>query len=233
MFAKLSSNSLWLSPLSALGVCIASLLVITAVSAAHAAIYSCNSASGELIFQDRPCSTHKAPQSTSVEKMPLGIHSSWFDKPVKTSGKAYCDKRSCECGVSERLHSGSLAQAVADALYLDTTWHHFNERHEHWVGLQPSSPAWQSSYRDMMVASCAILMAQKILLQFGNQVEKQLSLRALQAEARGFDEPGPCDLNIPGACQFYSDAQLYTQIKQDARALTAPRVDSALSAGID
>lgn len=191
----------------------------------QAAIYVCKSASGGSQFQDRPCAIDAPAPAAAVSKMPLGIHESWFDKPLKTSGRAYCDSRLCECGTSERPHGGSLAQAVVDALYMDADWHHFHDLHQKWTALSPSSRAWHLTYREMELASCSILMSQQTLIQFGDRVEKQLSQRALQAEARGFDEPGPCDRQVDQACQLYADLLLYTQLKRDARALNIPRTE--------
>jgi len=116
----------WPSGFLVLSVLIFGLMV--EASPVNAGIHACPMPSGGTIYQDRPCDedarSPTAPvQRTRSELPTIGLHSSWFERPMHAGDRAFCDKRGCECGQLENKFEFGLAQAVADALYIDGNWH--------------------------------------------------------------------------------------------------------------
>lgn len=206
-------------------VCAMSLLLFCLPESADSAIYACVTSDGTTKFQDRACQLEKPAKRVTKTKvrLPFGIHESWFKLPGHVEGRAFCDRGGCECGPIERKHEGSLAQAVADALYMDGGWHHYETTYNDWLNT-PSTSAKAYDLRERMVeASCNVMISQQLLRDFAEDVAMQLKSIALVAEERGFDVEGPCDQGFEQACYYYQSTELYRRLIADARALKIPR----------
>lgn len=201
-----------------------SLVLLYPVDEAYAAIYACVS-DGATQFQDRPCPEKKMVKKVKkrVSGLPLGIHSSWFDTPKGAKERAFCDKQGCECGGQVRPYVGSIPQAVADSLFLDGSWHHYEQAFQVWLNTNSKTPEFRHHHQQMLAASCEVMMSQKTLRVFADEVIVSLRKKTLDAENRGFDISGPCDKGNRAACELYDAVKLIRQLKADARALRAPR----------
>lgn len=202
-----------------------SLLLFWLPESAVSAIYTCVTNDGTSIFQDRPC-----PQKKPVKRaaktpthLPLGIHESWFELPGHTEGRAFCDRRGCECGSIERRHEGALAQAVADALFIDAGWHHYDTSYSDWLNTPSGSAKAYALREEMIEASCSVMISQQLLRDFAEDVAVQLKSKVLAAEERGFDVPEPCDQGVEQACDYYQSVELHRRLMSDAIALRISR----------
>ena len=205
------------------GACI--LLAMAQTSSTEAAIFACQS-DNTVVFQDRPCPLEKVAAKTQLKtnvSYPLDIHESWFKTPEHAADRAFCDKHGCECGNLVRQHSGSLELAVADALYLDGSWHRYESSYRRWSETPASSQQIHAHRVQMMEASCEIMMAQTLLQNFSREVLLRLKKRLRDAEERGFDIEEPCVQGIDMACELYSSVKIYRQLTRDATALKNAR----------
>ncbi len=205
------------------------LLVMAYPNTVLPAIFACPS--GDIVvFQDRPCPIIEKKKTVSREApvFPLSIHESWFDLPAQAVERAFCDRRSCECGRVVKRHQGSLAQAVADSLYMDGSWHRYESSLAAW--LEASSSTQSYDLREQMLeATCNIMMAQVLLRNYADDVVSILKKRVRTAEERGFDIDTPCLQGIPDACAYLESVELFARLKTDAVALQRERVASVLT----
>ncbi|ASJ74384.1 DUF4124 domain-containing protein [Granulosicoccus antarcticus] len=207
-----------------LRLCLLSLLLLIP-DVTQAAIYSCATSNGGRIFQDRPCPIviqQKTPVKTQ-RLMPFGIHESWFELPQQAQGRAYCDRRRCECGELQRSFNGSLDQALADALYIDGGWHRYETSYKLWLAAPGSSKARHDYTRQMEDAACNVMISQQLLREYAEEVTERLRQKARLAEEYGFDQPEPCQDQIREACSYLDAVELLQRIQSDARALQIPR----------
>lgn len=207
------------------------LLVMAYPNTALPAIFACPSGD-TVVYQDRPCPiVHKKKvilQQTHT--FPLSIHESWFEVPEQAEERAFCDKRSCECGKLEKRHQGSLSQAVADALYMDGSWHRYESSLAAWLE-SPISSAQSYDLREQMLdATCHIMMSQVILRNYAEDVVAILKKRVRTAEERGFDIDAPCLQGIPDACGYLASVELFDRLKIDSTALRRKRGENILPA---
>ena len=203
------------------------LLVVAYSGTSLATIFACPSGD-TVIFQDRPCPMEKQAKidTQQASQYPLSIHESWFERPEQAVERAFCDRRGCECGQFERKHQGDLATAVADALYLDGSWHRYESSHQAWLN-SPAGSAQGFDARDRMLeASCQIMMSQTLLRKHASDVVKVLAKQARTAEERGFDVEQPCLEGIEDACELFDAVHLYKQLQKDASALRMERGES-------
>ena len=210
-----------------------SLLLLLPFGASNAAIHACQTADGSTVFQDRPCDIKPAAAAPkpSSQKLPFGIHESWFEIPEQADDRAFCDRRLCECGSHVRSHEGGLYRAVADALFLDASWHRFDTSLELWMKTPASDPAISQLRAEMIDASCSIMMSQQLLRDFARSTAAGLRKRVLSAEDLGFDIPEPCDAGVAQACDYYDSVLLYKRLLADAKALKYAR--DALTTNLD
>ncbi len=185
-----------------------------------------------MVFQDRPCPIDTDQRNESVRQQapdfPLSIHASWFEIPAQAEERAFCDRNACECGKLEKRHKGALAQAVADALYMDGSWHRYESSVDAWLQA-PASSAKTFDLREQMIeTTCNIMMAQTILRTYASDVVNGLKQRKRTAEERGFDVEGPCIQGIPDACEYLASIELYERLKTDATALQRKRGENDL-----
>ncbi len=202
-----------------------SLLLLGLPEGVQATIYSCSTGNAGIIFQDMPCplTPGKNKPAPKKHKLPFEIHESWFEIPGQAEGRAYCDRRRCECGDMQRKLDGLLDQAVADALYMDGGWHRYETSHQLWIDA-PASAASTPDLRDQMVEdACNVMISQKLLRKFADEVRTRLYQKSLTAEERGFDQPEPCQAGINEACSYLDAVQLYRRMLADALALRVPR----------
>ena len=205
------------------------LLTIGITNSVSAAIFACETGQS-VVYQDRPCPLKKAVKTDKKTTLgnPLSIHESWLVIPEQTAERAFCDKHGCECGNHQIKHSGSLAQAVADALYLDGSWHRYNSSRQAWLEA-PSSSAQSHVHRDQMEeAACDVMMSQTILKQYADAVIHRLKKQVLEAEERGFDVETPCLQGSPQACALFQSVQMYKQLQIDAKALKRERTNEPI-----
>lgn len=205
------------------------LLILTYPITGNTAIFACQSGEA-VIFQDRPC-PQKKPQANTQKtnyRFPLSIHESWFELPAQAEERAFCDRRGCECGRLEKMHQDSLIQSVADALYLDGSWHRYDAAYQAWMQSPASSSESFDLREQMLEASCEIMMSQVLLRNYADDAVVILKKRVRTAEERGYDVELPCLQGIPEACAFYESVQLLTRLRQDASALKEERVESTL-----
>ena len=203
------------------------LMIVSAVGfspTGQTAIFSCE-IGGSVVFQDIPCPVVQSGNSGEPAKYryPLAIHASWFELPEQANDRAYCSRKACECGDIESRHQGSLPQAVADALYLDGSWHRYESSYQQWLNI-PSGIDDHSYRKQLVDAACHIMMSQSLLREYAEAVLSELKQRVRKAENLGFDIVGPCEQGIADACYHYDSVQLYKQLLKDAAALSSPRV---------
>lgn len=208
-----------------LRLCSLSLLLLGLSNGVQATIYSCSTGNGGIVFQDVPCPMTSGPGKTvqKQQKLPFAIHESWFDLPGQAEGRAYCDRRSCECGDMQRTLDGSLDRAVADALYMDGGWHRYETSYQLWMDEPAASPSTHDLRAQMIEDACNVMISQRLLRKYADEVRTRLRRKVLIAEERGFDHPEPCQANIKEACSYLDAVELYRRILADARALRIPR----------
>ena len=203
---------------------------------AHAGVYACAKAGGGTVFQDNPCPVVKAPELAPKPKatnFPLGIHNSWFDKPEHAPDKAFCSKRSCDCGPFVRRNKAGMTQAIADALYLDGSWHRLENA---LLALEKVQLEQRNDYDaryEVQEASCNILMSQKILLKYAKATVSKLADSRQQVESNQEEIIKQCDNGKKAACQLLDDRYLHQQITADAQALERNRLQQAVLMVLD
>ncbi|MBX2839213.1 MAG: DUF4124 domain-containing protein [Gammaproteobacteria bacterium] len=208
----------------------------------QAAIYSCPIEGGGTVFQDRPCEdletqkpTAAAAQSYSAEDsqaqsrsrtgLPENMHESWFERPSLANDHVWCDRVGCECGGLERSFRSGITQAVADALYLDGSWHRYNSMVEELDKTIKHSFKYQELRLYIDVAACDIMMSQNILKRYGRRTLTELKRAADLALQMGQDDPTLCDAGDQEACKKHDAYELYELIKPDLESLKLPRYD--------
>ena len=193
----------------------------------HSAIFACRSGNST-VYQDVPCQIRQTADVTVKKEFqyPLGMDASWFELPEQANERAFCDRRGCECGLIERKHQSSIALTVADALYMDGSWHRYHSSYDKWLTAPASSSESYVHREEMLEASCHIMMSQLLLKKYADDVMDKLKKRVKTAEERGFDSELPCEQEIAEACDYFSSTQLYARLKKDAAALRIPRDSS-------
>ena len=160
----------------------------------HSAIFACESGNST-VYQDVPCQIRQAADVTVKKEFeyPLGMDASWFELPEQANERAFCDRRGCECGLIERKHQSSIALTVADALYMDGSWHRYHSSYDKWLTAPASSSESYVHREEMLNASCHIMMSQLLLKKYADDVMDKLKERVKTAEERGFDSELPCE----------------------------------------
>lgn len=191
----------------------------------QATIFSCSTGDGNIVFQDRPCPIMPAQDAPIRKKHPLPfeIHESWFQLPGQAEGRAYCDRRRCECGNLQRKLDGMLDQAVADALYMDGGWHRYETSYQLWIEAPTNSASTPDLRSQMVEAACNVMISQQLLRTYAGEVTARLRQKILIAEERGFDQAEPCQAGIEEACSYLDAVELFRRMLDDARALRIPR----------
>ncbi len=192
-----------------------------------AGVYSCKTANG-VTFQDSPCTLAKAPENKpkvkqSRNRQPAGIHKTRLENPSGSRYSAWSDMNGCECGPYDKAFDAGAQLAVADALYLDGSWHRYDN-----LKLQLRGEAHDAAKKfeistALEEAACEILMSQKIIKKFTRFTLKELKSVKVDAQARGYDTPDACDGGDFVACDYYSKIELYQRMLLDIKALKAPR----------
>ena len=205
------------------------LALIMWVLPAHAGIHACPTPGGGTVFQDRPCSDDTKPltinEPETRSELPLfGLHDSWFERPIHASDRAFCDKRGCECGQLEDKFESGLAQAVADALYIDGNWHRYETGVDSWLNSKTTAAETYVLQLEVQDAACEIMMAQETIRMFANDVLRVLQRRADQAMASGNDKPSACNGYSEKACASYANFELFRRMVIDLQALELERV---------
>ncbi len=113
--------------------------------------------------------------------------------------------------------------AVADALYMDASWHHYDLTEQAWRDTPIKSSKRYDRHSEMIEASCMVLMSQQILKQFAEDTAAKLRVQARHAEDRGYDIPDACDSGDMEACEYYDALMLYQRLSKDSKALRLSR----------
>jgi len=205
----------------ALLVCCLTLIPVHSVTSA---IHACRLADGTVTYQDTECAVipqAEAKPQKKTAQIPFGIDSTWFDAPSVVPDRAICTKNGCHCGMFSRKFKGGLPLAIADALYVDGSWH----RLESTVMQLDLGQDTLSSIdkRDLRIerdeAACNILMSQKTLRLFGPDVLSELRDKKRYAEDRGLDDTEKCDAGDDLVCNYTESITLYQRINSDIKAL--------------
>jgi len=163
---------------------------------------------------------HNDVHTPVANTAPLGIDKTWFDKPDVAPHRADCTRTGCDCGNYYREFKHGLTQAVADALYLDGSWHRLDAT----VSQMKLSTHDRAEYDDLRKerneAVCNILMSQKTLRLYGEYVLKQLRTQKRQAEKLGLDNRADCDAGDLSICEHTDNIDLYHRIMYDLQALS-------------
>ena len=197
---------------------------------AQAAIYACPTANGDTKFQDRPCEIVKAEDPTKTEtettkrsEYPLGLHPSWFISPQFAPQPAYCDRLGCDCATQTCNFRRGLGKAVADALFLEATWHRYSEQVIRMETDPPEGLAYLQLQVDIEELACDIQMSQATVRNYAARAVKQLEMKANQAEERGNTDYSQCVELNSSVCDDVDDYQLYQRVLMDLETLRSPR----------
>ena len=197
-------------------------LSVLAPLAAQAAIHACKLADGSITYQDNACAVTPKPEKKKASRsaaIPFSIDKSWFEKPSVVPDRAVCTEAGCHCGMFSRKFKNGLPLAIADSLYLDGSWHRFDS-----TVLQLELPA-DNPFAKMDLknerdeAACNILMSQKTLRLFGDDVLRELRNKKRYAEERGLDNPDDCDAGDMLACEYTDLIAIYDSIQTDIKSL--------------
>ncbi len=212
------------------------LLALLYPQALHAGINACKLADGSTVFQDSPCqivpkatTTNKARQS---RKIPFGIHASWFEKPSHAPDRAFCNPRGCDCGEFKRQFKYGLAQAVADAMYMDGNWHRHHSVDERLSNIGSNSSKRYDLQKEAEEAACDILMSQNVLKQYAPDVLADLRKQKRSAEDLGLDNPDDCDGSDSPVCDAINAIMLYERLQIDLRVLRTTDKSELLNTGL-
>ncbi len=196
---------------------------------AHAGIKTCTLADGSVVFQDTACTVVPKTEKKSApiaNVIPLGIDQSWFDKPSVSPHQVECTKSGCDCGKYYREFKNGLALAIADALYLDGSWHRFEAKMSQMEIHTPGSVEYNDLRLERNEAACNILMSQKTLRLFGESVLKKLRTQKRHAENIGWDNPADCEAGDLKICEHTDNIDLYHRIVSDLQTLgSTARID--------
>jgi len=199
-------------------------LYLLAAQLVHAGITKCTLADGSIVYQDTACKIKSKPESKkeqSAKTIPLGIEKTWFDPPGAVPHQVICTKSGCECSEYYREFEYGLAMAVADALYLDGSWHRLEGAltQLEFSSSSLTGPEYRELARERDEAACDILMSQQTLRKFGESVLAKLRNKKRYAESMGYDNPDDCDAGNLSICEHTDNIVLYNRILADIQAL--------------
>ncbi len=196
---------------------------------AQAAIYKCPVAGGGQVFQDTPCakdvSKGKEPSlaAASRSETPLGMHPSWLATPEQSPQPAYCDRLGCDCASQSRNFRDGMAAAVADALFLEASWHRYVQS-----VIKSETGALKGRARmeqeiEIAESACDLQMSQTTLRNYGELGFAQLEAAAAKAKARGHVNYDQCDGSNSAVCDDVDAYQLHQRVLMDLETLKSPR----------
>jgi len=119
-----------------------------------------------------------------------------------------------------RKFENGLPFAIADALYLDGSWHRFDNTLIALEALDLNATKRRSLRLERDEAACNILMSQKTLQLFGADVLRELRNKKRYAEDRGLDDPMDCDAGDALVCSHTDLIDVYERIRSDIKALS-------------
>jgi len=204
------------------------------VSPSHAAVYACPSPNGDTVYQDRPCakiptkapntsSTSGTNESSSDSQYAFGMHESWFSPPLYAPQPAYCDRLGCDCATQTRNFRRGLAEAVADALFLETAWHRYAEQVIRLENDPPKGLALLELQVGIEESACDIQMSQMTVKNYVEKAVAELTIKANAAISRGNIDPDQCDGSNEKVCADVDAVGLYERVMQDIETLKLPR----------
>lgn len=118
-----------------------------------------------------------------------------------------------------RKFKDGLPLAIADALYLDGSWHRLDSTVLQLEKDDLSSIDRADLRNERDEAACNILMSQKMLRVFGPDILRDLRNKKRYAEDRGLDDPADCVSGDEVACTYTDLITLYERIQMDIKAL--------------
>lgn len=188
------------------------------------AIHTCTLADGTVTFQDTTCVVIPKAKAEKVRKkaaIPFGMEKTWFDTPAVAPDRAICTKTGCHCDMFSRKFKNGLHLAIADALYLDGSWHRLDSS----IMLLEDNTLGSVDRADLRKArdesACNVLMSQQVLRLFGDDVLRELRNKKRYAEDRGLDNPADCDAGDDLVCSYTDLITLYERIQSDIKALSS------------
>lgn len=198
---------------------------------ADAAIYACPTANGDVAYQDRPCekksdnktSTPSAESSVNDSEYPLGMHPSWFAAPAHAPQPAYCDRLGCDCASLTRNFRAGLVAAVADALFLEASWHRYAESVIRIESDPPKGFAYLELQAEISDSACEVQMSQITLKNYAGNAVERMKLNASNAELRGNTQFEQCDGTNAQVCADVDAYSLYERVQMDLDTLRTPR----------
>lgn len=201
---------------------------------AEAAIYKCPTAGGGKVFQDTPCASETPDQkepdlgavslgAVSQSESTLGMHPSWLATPEQAPQPAYCDRLGCDCASQSRNFRDGMASAVAEALYLEASWHRYVQSVVKFETETLEGRARMEQEVEISESACDLQMSQMTLKNYGESGLKQLEAAAAQADARGHVNVEQCDGSNITVCDDVDAYQLYQRVLRDLKTLKLPR----------
>ena len=151
--------------------------------------------------------------------IPFGIEKTWFDTPAVVPDRAICTDSGCHCGMFSRKFKNGLPLAIADALYLDGSWHRLDSSIMQLEVDNLSSMAQADLRKARDEAACNILMSQQVLRSYGDDVLRELRDKKRYAEDRGLDDPAECDAGDTLVCSYTDLITIYERIQLDIKAM--------------
>ena len=177
-----------------------------------------------MVFQDRPCRIVEAvrPAPDVGRAIATGMHESWFERPESARGKATCTARQCACGSLVQRLNPDVVQAVAEALYIDGSWHGTARCRR-----APEKDRTRRTARTSPVSSngshCEIMIAQLVLRRHARTAVRTLRRDVSDASARRPDDPASCDAGDLRACTRIRNEERRAMLLADVAALRLPR----------
>jgi len=138
------------------------------------------------------------------------------------------------CDLYSRKFENGLPLAIADALYLDGSWHRFEMKQTQLEQAAGDPPKLVTIQKEINEAACNILMSQKILRAYGQDTIVELRKKKRRGEDLGLDDPDECDAGDEEVCEYVEAISIYQRMQSDIRALrTTNRHDSGLDSLFD
>ena len=197
-------------------------LLLIPVHSVYSAIHQCRLADGTITFQDTACPIIPKAKAEPTEKkktIPFGIEKTWFDTPSVVPDRAICTKTDCHCGMFTREFKSGLSIAIADALYLDGSWHRLDSTLQQLESNTLNAIERADLRQERDEAACNVLMSQQMLRLFGSEVLRDLRTKKRYAEDRGWDDVERCDAGDDMVCEYTDLITLYQRIQADIKAL--------------
>lgn len=116
-----------------------------------------------------------------------------------------------------------MASAVADALFLEASWHRYVQSVVKSETETLKGRARMEQEIEIAESACDLQMSQMTLKNYGELGLKQLETAAARADARGHVNVEQCDGTDSAVCDDVDAYQLHQRVLQDLQTLKLPR----------